>query len=150
LDQTAVIFTSDHGYFYGGHYFGHERRLAYEETIRIPMLIRYPQMFRAGFRPKEFFLSVDVASFCLRQVLPPARQDFLIEYYSDKVFPRIQNVGYQAVRTDRWTYIHYRDMSRADELYDLAKDPYELTNRIGDPRAPLGQMRARLARLKEA
>jgi N-acetylglucosamine-6-sulfatase len=56
LDQTAVIFTSDHGYFYGEHYLGHERRLAYEETIRIPMLIRYPAMFRAGSRPKDFFL----------------------------------------------------------------------------------------------
>jgi N-acetylglucosamine-6-sulfatase len=150
LDQTAVIFTSDHGYFYGEHYLGHERRLAYEETIRIPMLIRYPQLFRAGSRPRQFFLSVDVAEFCLRQVLPPPRQEFLIEYYSDKVFPRIQNMGYQAVRTERWKYIHYRDMSGADELYDLAKDPYELTNRIGDPRAPLGEMRARLARLKEA
>jgi N-acetylglucosamine-6-sulfatase len=61
LDDTIVVFTSDHGYFYGEHYLGHERRLAYEETIRIPMLIRYPGMFRAGSRPKEFFLSVDAS-----------------------------------------------------------------------------------------
>jgi len=149
LDQTAVIFTSDHGYFYGEHYLGHERRLAYEETIRIPMLIRYPRMFRAGSRPKEFFLSVDVAQLCLRQVLPPPRQDFLIEYFSDKVFPRIQNMGYQAVRTRRWKYIHYQDISGADELYDLASDPYEMTNLIGDPRAPRTEMQARLARLKD-
>jgi arylsulfatase A-like enzyme len=106
-------------------------------------------MFRAGSRPKEFFLSVDVAQFCLRQVLPLPRQDFLIEYFSDTVFPRIQNMGYQAVRTQRWKYIHYRDISEADELYDLTKDPYEMTNLIGDPRAPRTEMQTRLARLKD-
>lgn len=148
LDDTAVIFTSDHGYFYGEHYLGHERRLAYEEAIRIPMLIRYPRMFRSGSRPQEFFLSVDVARFCLRQELPPRREDFLIEYYSDKVFPRIRNMGYQAVRTRRWKYIQYRDIAGADELYDLANDPYEMENRIGNAQAPLAEMQARLAKLK--
>ena len=123
LDQTTVIFTSDHGYFYGEHYLGHERRLAYEETIRIPMLIRYPRMFRAGSKPEGVFLSVDVAKLCLQRVLPPPREDFLIEYFSDKVFPRIRNMGYQAVRTRRWKYIHYRDLSGADELYDLQRRP---------------------------
>ena len=147
LDDTMVIFTSDHGYFYGEHYLAHERRLAYEETIRIPMLIRYPRMFRAGSRPDKFFLSIDVANLCLRQQLPPPREDFLIEYYSDKVFPRIRNMGYQAVRTQRWKYIHYRDLSNADELYDLVNDPYEMDNRIGDPQAPRAAMQARLAKL---
>jgi N-acetylglucosamine-6-sulfatase len=149
LDRTIVIFTSDHGYFYGEHYLGHERRLAYEETIRIPMLMRYPRMFRAGSKPDRFFLGIDIENLCLRQVLPPAREDFLIEYFSDTVFPRIRNMGYRAVRTRRWKYIHYVDLSGADELYDLQNDPYEMTNLIGDPRAPLKDMQARLARLKD-
>lgn len=149
LDNTMVIFTSDHGYFYGEHYLAHERRLAYEETIRIPMLIRYPRMFPAGSRPKEFFLSIDVAPLCLKQELPKPRQEILIEYFSDKVYPRIRNMGYQAVRTKRWKYIHYGDISGADELYDLEKDPYELTNRIGDPKAPLANMQALLAKIKD-
>lgn len=148
LDETLVIFTSDHGYFYGEHYLGHERRLAYEETIRIPMLIRYPRLFRPGSRTEEFFLSVDVAQLCLRQKLPPPRKDFLIEYYSDTVFPRIRNMGYQALRNQRWKYIHYRDLEQADELYDLLNDPYEMTNRIADPRAPLAEMQRRLARIR--
>ena len=42
LDNTVVVFTSDHGYFYGEHGLNEERRLAYEETIRIPLVIRYP------------------------------------------------------------------------------------------------------------
>jgi len=148
LDETAVIFTSDHGYFYGEHYLAHERRLAYEEAIRIPMLIRYPRMFRAGSRPEEFFLTVDVGRFCLKQEVPPRREDFLVEYYSDKVFPRIRNMGYQAVRTRQWKYIHYRDITGADELYDLTRDPYEMDNLIANKRAPLADMQARLSRLK--
>jgi N-acetylglucosamine-6-sulfatase len=89
-----------------------------------------------------------VAALCLRQELPPSRDDFLIEYYSDTVYPRIRNMGYQAVRTQRWKYIHYVDLAEADELYDLVNDPYEMTNRIGDSRAPLAEMQTRLAKLK--
>ena len=145
-----VIFSSDHGYFYGEHYLGHERRLAYEETIRIPMLVRYPKLFRAGSRPKDFFLNIDVASLCLRQSLPPTREDFLIEYESDTVFPRIRKMGYRAIRTKRWKYIHYRELPDSDELYDLVSDPYELRNRIQDPSAPLEEMKLRLARAERA
>jgi arylsulfatase A-like enzyme len=150
LDNTLVIFTSDHGYFYGEHYLAHERRLAYEETIRIPMLVRYPRMFKAGSRPEQFFLSVDVARLCLRQQGPPVREDFLVEYFSDKVFPRIRNMGYQAVRTRTWKYIHYRDLTGMDELYDLRNDPYEMKNVVNDFSAKRSEMQARLARLKDA
>ena len=44
LDNTVVVFTSDHGYFYGEHGLNEERRLAYEETIRIPLIVRYPPL----------------------------------------------------------------------------------------------------------
>ena len=43
LDNTVVMFTSDHGYFYGEHGLNEERRLAYEETARIPLIVRYPK-----------------------------------------------------------------------------------------------------------
>jgi arylsulfatase A-like enzyme len=52
-----VIFTSDHGYFYGEHCLGPERRLAYEEAIRIPLLVRYPMRFAPGRRPDNFVSS---------------------------------------------------------------------------------------------
>jgi len=58
-------------------------------------------------------------------------------------------MGYQAMRTRRWKYIHYRDLNGADELYDLEKDPYEMENLISDPRAPLQDMQKRLAKLKD-
>lgn len=160
LDDTLVIFTSDHGYFYGEHGLGAERRLAYEEAIRIPLLVRYPRVFRAGSRPANLVLSIDVAATalqCAGVAAPrpfhgrplnggPARDAVLIEYFSDTVFPHIRKMGYDAVRTKRWKYIQYRDQAGADELYDLEQDPFELENRIGDSRAPLAAMKARLAR----
>jgi arylsulfatase A-like enzyme len=56
----------------------------------------------------------------------------VIEHFSDNVFPRMQNMGYQAVRRDGWKYIRYRELTGADELYDLKNDPYELKNLIND------------------
>jgi N-acetylglucosamine-6-sulfatase len=58
------------------------------------------------------------------------RKSFLIEYYSDKVFPRITHMGYQAVRTRQWKYIHYLELKGMDELYDLKNDPFEMKNLI--------------------
>ena len=48
LDNTLIVFTSDNGYFYGEHGLSVERRLAYEESIRMPLLVRYPEGRQAG------------------------------------------------------------------------------------------------------
>ena len=61
LNNTVVVFTSDHGYFYGEHGLNEERRLAYEETIRIPLVIRYPPLTMADSTPSEIALSLDIA-----------------------------------------------------------------------------------------
>jgi len=153
LDNTIVVFTSDHGYWYGEHCLDDERRLAYEEAIRIPMLIRYPPTIKAGGRPEQMVLSIDLASTLLEMagVTPGShlqgkswvpifdetvkdwRTSFLVEYYSDTVFPRIVKMGYKAVRNQRYKYIHYTDLAGMNELYDLVNDPYELHNRVDDP-----------------
>ena len=77
------------------------------------------------------------------------RKDFLIEYYSDREFPRTQGMGYKAIRTDRYKYIRYAELSGMDELYDLQRDPHELNNLLPDqaPRNILGDLRRRLDRL---
>lgn len=152
LDNTAIVFTSDHGYFYGEHCLNPERRLAYEEAIRIPLLVRYPKTYRKGTRVQAMTASTDLFAMCLSWAgvsgpAVPRRDAVLIEYFSDRVFPRIRRMGYQAVRTDRWKYIHYTELQGADELYDLRRDPFEMRNLIADPGAPLEEMRARLRKL---
>ena len=79
----------------------------------------------------------------------PWRDSFLIEYFSDKVFPRVLNMGYRAVRTDRWKYIHYTEIEGLDELYDLKADPYELKNLITKKSAEstLKDLKGELAKL---
>ena len=171
LDNTMVVFTSDHGYFYGEHGLNEERRLAYEETIRIPLVVRYPALAKAGSTLPEMALTIDLAPTLLevaglqpgaeiqgRSLVPVLKQEarewrssFLIEYFTDTVFPRVRNMGYVAVRTGRHKYINYRELQGMDELYDLEADPYEMTNLIGrsDARELLAQMQSQLRRLME-
>jgi len=61
LDRTAILFTSDNGYWYDEHGLADERRLPYEEGIRMPLLIRYPIAVPAGINPEELVSSVDIA-----------------------------------------------------------------------------------------
>ena len=169
LDNTVIVFTSDNGYFYGEHGLSVERRLAYEESIRMPLLIRYPSFVKAGTVRDEFALNIDLAPTILelagvsvpvsmegRSLVPllnasPTewRKSFLLEYYSDRVFPRISKMGYKAVRSERWKYIHYFELEGMDELYDLKTDPYEMKNIINQPEAAkiLENMKRELQRL---
>ena len=171
LDNTIVVFASDHGYFYGEHGLNEERRLAYEETIRIPLLIRYPSLAKAGSTPAEMALNLDMAPTLLevaglrsspeiqgRSLVPVLkgeagqwRTSFLVEYFTDTVFPRIRNMGYVAVRTTTHKYIQYRELEGMDEFYDLEKDPYEEINLVGraNARAALAQVQGELQRLVE-
>jgi N-acetylglucosamine-6-sulfatase len=172
LDNTLIVFTSDHGYFYGEHGLSVERRLAYEETIRIPLFMRYPKLIRPGTVREQMVLSLDFAPTLLelggakapaalhgKSLVPlltsnPSEfhRSFLIEHFSDKVFQRMQNMGYQAIRTGRWKYIHYTDLRDMDELYDLASDPYEMRNIISRPESKqsLEELRAQMRDLLKA
>lgn len=154
LDNTVIVFAGDHGYWYGEHGLNEERRLAYEEALRIPLLVRYPPLVKAGSTYEQMALNIDVAPTVLEltgNVLPdrvegkslvpllkgetPAdwRSSFLIEYNTDTVWPRTLNMGYRAIRTERYKYISYTDLEGMDELYDIEKDPYELKNQISNP-----------------
>jgi len=153
LDNTLIVFTSDEGYFYGEHGLSVERRLAYEESARIPMFMRYPPLIQAGRLVDGFALNIDIAPTLLEIAgAPPAnfmhgqslvpllrgqqvpwRDSFLIEYFSDRVFPRVLQMGYQCVRMERWKFIHYVDLDDIDELYNLKADPFEMKNVIGEP-----------------
>ncbi|MDX1481925.1 MAG: sulfatase-like hydrolase/transferase [Woeseiaceae bacterium] len=170
LDDTLVVFTSDHGYWYGEHALGAERRMAYEEGIRIPMILHYPARIEAGAVHDEMVISLDLAPTVIeyaeagddglrlhgRSLVPLLdgqadvwRDSFLIEYYSDTVFGRMRNMGYQAVRTRHHKYIRYTALSGMDELYDLQEDPHEMRNLANEPEREqlLDDMQAELNRL---
>ena len=169
LDNTIIVFAGDNGYFYGEHGLSVERRLAYEESIRMPLLVRYPEAVRAGRVRDELVLNIDVAPTLLewagvpvpasvegkslapllRDAGGPWRKLFTIEYYSDTVFPRMHRMGYKAVRTDRWKYIRYLELEGMDELYDLRSDPFEMRNRIAAPdaRKALAELKAEIERI---
>ena len=94
-------------------------------------------------------MSTDLFSMCLGWAgvaapKVPRRDAVLIEYFSDTVFPRMRKIGYQAVRTERWKYIHYVDLEGADEIYDPRDDPFELKNLIADSRAPKKALQERV------
>lgn len=168
FENTLIVFTSDHGYFYGEHGLSVERRLAYEEGLRIPLFVRYPKLVKAGTRRNQTVLTLDFAptlaeiagatppaglhgkSFAglLKENGPALREAFLIEHFSENVFPRMRGLGYQAVRTDGWKYIHYVDLKDADELYDLNRDMFEMRNLATVPAhaAQLAKMKAELAK----
>jgi N-acetylglucosamine-6-sulfatase len=152
LDKTVILLVGDNGYFYGEHGLSEERRLAYEESIRLPLLVRYPAKVRAGSRPEAFSLTIDLAPTILdlagakplpnldgRSLVPTLsadvgpsgwRRSFLIEYNTDIVFPRMLKMGYDAVRNERHKFIRYRELEGMNELYDLQNDPFELRNLI--------------------
>jgi N-acetylglucosamine-6-sulfatase len=122
LDDTVVVFTSDEGYFYGEHGLSVERRLSYEESARVPLLVRYPRLVAAGRVVDPLVLGIDIAPTLLalagapvpasmhgRSLVPLLRgervdwrEDFLIEHSSDRVLhprPRARGHG-RAVRSD--------------------------------------------------
>jgi arylsulfatase A-like enzyme len=165
----VFIVTSDQGFFYGEFGLAQERRLAYEPSIHIPLIVRYPRLVKAGTTPRALSSNVDLAPTLLelgrtpipndmhgRSLLPALadneaaiRQDLLIEYYSDTEFPRIKGMGYKAVRTERYKFVRYEELQGMNELYDLQNDPHELDNLLPN-RAPAGvvdDLQSRLDRL---
>lgn len=155
LDQTVMMVIGDNGFFYGEHGLSEERRLAYEESIRLPLLVRFPPRVKAGAEPTGMALTTDLAPTIIELTGAPAlpnidgrslvplftrtpddwRKSFLIEYTTDIVFPRTLKMGYDAVRTERYKFIRYRDLVGMNELYDLRDDPFELSNLIDSPSA---------------
>jgi len=172
LDNTFIVFLGDNGYFFGEHGLGPERRFAYEEGIRSPFIVRFPKKVGAGSRIGNLVICQDIAPTLIelaggkpgtqiqgRSLLPLFagkrtgwRKSFLAEYWAENAYPWLIGMSYRAVRTDRHKYIRWINRSRngeLDELYDLDKDPYELTNVVRRPayRAVRDKLRRELRRL---
>jgi arylsulfatase A-like enzyme len=150
-DDTVVVFASDNGYYLGEHGLG-DKRSAYDESLRIPLLVRYPKRFSKGQARDELVLNIDLAPTFLelagvavpremqgRSWVPLLtgrsadwRKAFLAEYFFELGFPGTPTVV--AVRTETAKLIKYPGHDEWTELFDLANDPYETNNLIGDPK----------------
>ncbi len=147
LDNTLIVFSSDNGFFQGEHGGMSDKRHAYEPSIRVPMLMRYPKLFDSGSRYSEMVLNIDLMPTFLdvagvsvpdnvqgQSILPivtegrVGRTNFLYEYFQED-YDYSERPTVIAVRTEDYKLITYPDVRGAImELYDLRNDPEELFN----------------------
>jgi arylsulfatase A-like enzyme len=149
-DNTLVLYSADHGDIIGAHGGMFDKGwLMVEETMRIPLLMRWPQQIASGVRSHALLSNLDLVATIRDAVGAPAdrgdgtsllplahapdaavwRDDLMLEshgHYGDRVFQRM-------LRWRNWKYVAHLD--DRDELYDLDDDPYELHNRSLDPAA---------------
>jgi N-acetylglucosamine-6-sulfatase len=145
-DTTAVVYASDNGYLWGEHQLI-DKRWPYEESIRIPFLVRFPEVVRrGGAESEQLVLNIDLAPTLLdlagleipahmqgRSILPllrdpdsPWRDAFYYSYYREAPFPAPTA---RAIRTERHKYIEF-DRKQA-QLFDLERDPGEQNDLVG-------------------
>lgn len=167
-EDTFVLYTSDQGYNLGDHGLT-EKYFAYEGTMRVPLLVRWPRGLPAGVERDEMVLNIDLAPTVLdlcglpipdtmagRSWLPLVDADATspVAWRDDFLFvlsSRGEEIpGQVAVRTARHKLITYPEFDDA-ELYDLTIDPLETKNLVNDAAYTpvLADLRTRLARLIE-
>jgi arylsulfatase A-like enzyme len=162
LSNTMLVFMSDNGMLWGEHRWN-KKVVPYEESIRVPFVLRADSLVAAPRRDGHLVMNVDLApTFAQltgiaapdmegRSLLPliasPAaswRSDFLIEHLK-------MDAGgvptYCGVHSSRYVYVDYT--TGEEELYDLVRDPNQLTNRANDPvyRGERRALRDRLVQL---
>ncbi|MCP4849184.1 MAG: sulfatase [Verrucomicrobiaceae bacterium] len=178
MDQTVIIYTGDQGFMLGEHDY-QDKRWMYEESMRMPFLIRYPETIKAGSRVDAVVGNVDYA---------PTMLDFAgvkkPGYMQGRSFKSIcesgkepndwpneayyrywmhmahhDNPGHVGIRTKEYKLIYYygadykgsNQTPPAWELYDMKKDPLESTNLYDDQKyaATIVELKARLASLRQ-
>ena len=152
-DSTLVLYLGDNGFALGEHGF-YDKRDAFEESIRIPMVAYAPGLIQPGTKVTQMVQNIDIAPMVLdlagvavpaevnmngRSFLPLLRgrevadwrDHILYEYYWEWNFPATPTNF--AIRTDRYKYVYYHGAWDRDSFHDLASDPHERHNLIDVP-----------------
>lgn len=149
LDNTVIVFSSDNGFLMGEHGRS-DKRVAYEESIRIPMIMRCPGLVKPGTTIDDPVLNIDLAPTFLdiagvnipgtMQGMSMAplfkrhshqwRKSIFYSYWMERT-PSIPRMV--AVRTKNFKLIRYPDINDIDEMYHLKNDPHEMNNIARQP-----------------
>jgi N-acetylglucosamine-6-sulfatase len=165
IDRTLVIFTSDNGFFLGEHRLPKGKFLPYEESSRVPLLVR-GRDFPADHTVRHLVSNVDLAPTIVHwtgRVAPARLMDGRplqipaadLDEARDRTLLlegarlNANSPEYAAARDDRWLYVEYA--TGAQELYDLRSDPYQIRSLHAAPAltAVREGLAARLARLRD-
>lgn len=149
-NNTMIVYMGDNGFSFGEHGLI-DKRHAYEESMRVPLLIWAPGMVKPNSVIEQVIMNVDLAPTFLEMagIAKPAqmqgfsfadllkgnasgwkRDKVFYEYYWEAAFPQTPTTF--AVRSNRFKYIYYNGVWDTNELFDLQNDPYEMNNLIRD------------------
>ena len=165
-ENTIVVYSSDQGFYLGEHGM-YDKRWMYEESLRMPLIARWPGVAAPGTEIRALTQNIDFAPTFLEAagIAPPGEMQGrslvpLIKgappaAWRDAIYYHYYESGehnvarHEGARTDRYKLIHYYDAGQW-ELFDLEADPQELRSVYDDPdyAGVRGEMEAVLARLK--
>ncbi len=150
-ENTIVIYTSDQGFYLGDHGW-FDKRFIYEESLRMPFLVRYPNKIGAGQKSNDIITNIDFAPTLLEMagITPPEEiqgRGFFANlqgntpndwtksmYYHYYEFPFWHHVQpHYGIRNEQYKLAHFYYNIDVWEFYDLEKDPNELNNAINNP-----------------
>jgi len=150
-DNTIIIVTSDQGFYLGDHGF-FDKRFIYEESLRMPFMVKYPERIKAGSVNEDIITNIDFAPTLLELAgitttqkmqgtsfvpvlegnTPKDWQDAMYYHYYE--FPFWHHVQpHYGIRTQKYTLAHFYYNIDVWELYDLEKDPNQMNNIYSDP-----------------
>ncbi|HEU4520655.1 MAG TPA: sulfatase/phosphatase domain-containing protein, partial [Thermoanaerobaculia bacterium] len=164
--DTVVLFSSDNGFFLG-EYGLYDKRLMYEASIRVPMLVRWPKRVQPGTVNSSLVTNVDVAPTLLeiagieipawmqgRSFLPLLdRKEIAWRdafYYEFHEYPDYDHCvrRHRGIRTERWKLIEFWERPVEYELYDLQADPDETKNLARSQPARVRELKAKMEELR--
>jgi len=149
-DNTIVVYTSDQGFYLGEHGW-FDKRFMYEESLRTPLLVRYPKEIKPGTKIEKLVQNLDFAPTFLDYAgvkIPSDMQGMSFRklvsgessewrnaiYYTYYEYPAVHMVKrHYGIRTERYKLIHFYYDIDEWELYDLQEDPHEMHNVYNDP-----------------